>query len=171
MLATLKQRSLRPFFPHHRRITMVCTAFSMSWRLTIPIERRIATSTPPNRLTTQRRLLQRAGGDAHGCSNDALVQSTSNSGPDWADYAHGASGRRDRRSSHHCVRTQRRPHACHSRERGACYLGHGCERPERIGRIRQLVGRHAQQPCNGREERYLIVACTVMTDVPEAVGP
>jgi hypothetical protein len=26
-------------------------------------------------------------------------------------------------------------------------------------------------PCNGREERYLIVACTVITDVPEAVGP
>jgi hypothetical protein len=24
---------------------------------------------------------------------------------------------------------------------------------------------------NGREERYLIVAFTVMTDVPEAVGP
>ena len=23
----------------------------------------------------------------------------------------------------------------------------------------------------GREERYLIVACTVITDVPEAVGP
>jgi hypothetical protein len=30
------------------------------------IERRIATATPPNRLTTQRRLLQRAGGDAWG---------------------------------------------------------------------------------------------------------
>jgi hypothetical protein len=26
-------------------------------------------------------------------------------------------------------------------------------------------------PCNGREQRYLIVACTVITDVPEAVGP
>ena len=26
-------------------------------------------------------------------------------------------------------------------------------------------------PCNGREERYLIVAFTVITDVPEAVGP
>ena len=40
------------------------------------IERRIATATPPNRLTTQRRLLQRAGGDAYGCSNEALwVQS------------------------------------------------------------------------------------------------
>jgi hypothetical protein len=25
--------------------------------------------------------------------------------------------------------------------------------------------------CNGQEERYLIVACTVITDVPEAVGP
>jgi hypothetical protein len=25
--------------------------------------------------------------------------------------------------------------------------------------------------CSGREERYLIVACTVITDVPEAVGP
>jgi hypothetical protein len=24
---------------------------------------------------------------------------------------------------------------------------------------------------HGREERYLIVACTVITDVPEAVGP
>jgi hypothetical protein len=30
------------------------------------IERRIATATPPNRLTTQRRLLRRAGGDAQG---------------------------------------------------------------------------------------------------------
>jgi hypothetical protein len=40
------------------------------------IERRIATATPPNRLTTQRRLLQRAGGDAYGRSNEALwVQS------------------------------------------------------------------------------------------------
>ena len=47
---------------------------SMSWRLT-PIERRIAIATPPNRLTTQRRLLHGAGGDAHGCSNDALVRS------------------------------------------------------------------------------------------------
>jgi hypothetical protein len=36
------------------------------------IERRIATATPPNRLTTQRRLLQRAGGDAYGCSNETL---------------------------------------------------------------------------------------------------
>jgi len=36
------------------------------------IERRIATATPPNRLTTQRRLLQRAGGDAYGCRNEAL---------------------------------------------------------------------------------------------------
>jgi hypothetical protein len=35
-------------------------------------ERRIATATPPNRLTTQRRLLQRAGGDAYGCRNEAL---------------------------------------------------------------------------------------------------
>jgi hypothetical protein len=35
-------------------------------------ERRIATATPPNRLTTQRSVLQRAAGDAHGCNNDAL---------------------------------------------------------------------------------------------------
>ena len=27
------------------------------------------------------------------------------------------------------------------------------------------------EPCNGREEHYLIVACTVITDVPEAVDP
>ena len=60
-----------------------------------PIERRMAITTPPNRLTTQRRLLRRAGGDAHGCSNDALVRSASNSGPDWADYGRGASARRD----------------------------------------------------------------------------
>jgi len=25
--------------------------------------------------------------------------------------------------------------------------------------------------CSGREERYLIVACTVITEVPEAVDP
>src|SRR5256885_14981575 len=36
----------------------------------VAIERRIATATPPNRLATQRRLLQRAGGDAHGWGND-----------------------------------------------------------------------------------------------------
>jgi hypothetical protein len=33
------------------------------------IERGIATGPPPNRLTTQRRLSQWAGGDARGCSN------------------------------------------------------------------------------------------------------
>src|SRR2546430_13350950 len=60
-----------------------------------------STATSLNCLTTQRRLLQRAGGDAHGCGNDALVQSISNSGPGWTDYGHGASGRRDHRSSHH----------------------------------------------------------------------
>jgi hypothetical protein len=32
------------------------------------IERQIATATPPNRLTTQRRLLRWAGGDAHECN-------------------------------------------------------------------------------------------------------
>jgi hypothetical protein len=26
-------------------------------------------------------------------------------------------------------------------------------------------------PCNGRQEHYLIVACTVIADVPEAVDP
>ena len=29
----------------------------------------------------------------------------------------------------------------------------------------------ARSPCNQCAERYLIVACTVITDVPEAVGP
>jgi hypothetical protein len=32
------------------------------------IERQIATAAPPNRLTTQRRLLRWAGSDAHGCN-------------------------------------------------------------------------------------------------------
>jgi hypothetical protein len=34
-----------------------------------------------------------------------------------------------------------------------------------------LLGGNARPPRNGREERYLIVACTVITDLPEAVGP
>ena len=88
------------------RCTMVSAACPISWRLTIPIERRIAIAAPPNRLTTQPRLLHGAGSDAHGFSNGALVRSASNSGPDRADYARGACARRNRRSSHHCVRTQ-----------------------------------------------------------------
>src|SRR5438128_366337 len=71
------------------------------------IERRIATATPPNRLTTQRRLLQRAGGDAHGCNNDARwVQSISNSGPDGADCGRAAFAWRNRRPRDHHVRTR-----------------------------------------------------------------
>src|SRR5258705_5501940 len=83
--------------------TMVCAGHIMA-AAPFQIERRMDTTTPTNRPTTQRRLLQRAGGDAHGCSNDALVQSIFNSGPDWADYAHGAFAWRDRRSGDHCAR-------------------------------------------------------------------
>src|SRR5215216_4397763 len=96
---------------------------------------------PLNRLTTQRRLLQWAGGDAHGCSNDALVQSISNSGPDWADYGRAAFTWRDRRSSDHCVRTQGGPHAHHSRERWPSHLEYWCCRPAWVAAIRQLAGR------------------------------
>jgi hypothetical protein len=35
----------------------------------------------------------------------------------------------------------------------------------------RLANSSTRPPCNGREERYLIVACTVNTDVPEVVGP
>jgi hypothetical protein len=51
------------------------------------VERRIAAAAPPNCLTTQLRQLQRAGGDAHRCDNDAqLVQSISDRRYEWADY-------------------------------------------------------------------------------------
>ena len=36
--------------------------------------------------------------------------------------------------------------------------------------IPAIRGMAIERPCNG-EERYLIVAFTVMTDVPEVVGP
>jgi hypothetical protein len=36
---------------------------------------------------------------------------------------------------------------------------------------RSLGNFSTRPPCNGSEERYLIVAFTVITDVPEAVGP
>ena len=35
----------------------------------------------------------------------------------------------------------------------------------------RLANCSTHPPCNGREERYLIVARTVIIDVPEAVGP
>src|SRR4030081_405501 len=76
----------------------------ISWQIH-SIERRIAIAAPPNRLMTQRRLLHGAGGDARGFGNGARVQSISNAGPGWADYARGASAWRDHRSSHHCART------------------------------------------------------------------
>src|SRR5215216_1872384 len=120
---------------------------------------------PLNRLTTQRRLLQWAGGDAHGCSNDALVQSIFNSGPDWADYGRAAFAWRDRRSSDHCVRTQGGPHAHHSRERRPSHLEYWCCRPAWVAAIRQLADGNARPPCNGREKRYLMVVCTVITEV------
>jgi len=88
------------------RCTMLCGLFHILPADPFQFERRMAIVTPPNRLTTQRRLLHRAGSDAHGCSNGALVRSASNSGPDRADYAHGAFAWRDRRSSHHWARTQ-----------------------------------------------------------------
>jgi hypothetical protein len=34
-----------------------------------------------------------------------------------------------------------------------------------------MTCRRQRAPCNGFEQRYLIVALTVITDVPEAVGP
>jgi hypothetical protein len=100
----------------------------------------MAIATPPNRLTTQRRLLHRAGGDAHGCSNDALVRPASNSGPDRADYRRSIPALRDHRSSHHCVRTQRDPHARHPRGRRPRYVGCRRSRPEGVSAVRQLVG-------------------------------
>jgi hypothetical protein len=61
--------------------------------------------------------------------------------------------------------------------------------PERARRVPEMMARIGMMPAlnrhsakatpaprqkrakAGREERYLIVACTVITDVPEAVGP
>ena len=54
---------------------------------------------------------------------------------------------------------------------GWSYPGYWCQRPERIAALRQLAGRQRAAAMQGREERYLIVAFTVITDVPEAVGP
>ena len=54
ILPSISSQSAKAATPHRLRCDREVQA----------IERRIATATPPNRLTTQRRLLQRAGGDA-----------------------------------------------------------------------------------------------------------
>ena len=56
ILPSISSQSAKAATPHRLRCDREVQA----------IERRIATATPPNRLTTQRRLLQRAGGDAWG---------------------------------------------------------------------------------------------------------
>ena len=48
---------------------------------------------------------------------------------------------------------------------------YGCQRPERIGWNKITCRTTCAAAMQWREERYLIVAFTVMTDVPEAVGP
>jgi hypothetical protein len=73
-----------------------------------------------------------------GCSNDALVRSASDSGPDRADYRRSISALRDHRSSHHFVRTQGGPCA---RGRQPKHVGCRCSRPEGDVAVRQFVGR------------------------------
>ena len=57
---------------------------------------------------------------------------------------------------------------CHATSQGS---RRSCRFPNRGGGTcaRLLVSPLAEAA--GREERYLIVACTVITDVPEVVGP
>jgi hypothetical protein len=56
-------------------------------------------------------------------------------------------------------------------------VGLSCYRGRVIAQRRAVAQRAAGRfslnigGLGGREERYLIVACTVITDVPEAVGP
>jgi len=112
-----------------------------SWRLTIPNDRRIATTMPPISQTTQRSVAM-VGGGACGCSNDALVRndafvrSASDSGPDRADNRRGISALRGHGSGHHPDRSRRCSRSHRSRERCPGHAGYRYRGSEGIAPVR-----------------------------------